>query len=37
LNLPAGFGLSPDLEIAAFRRRALDYLTARAASSKEKI
>jgi hypothetical protein len=32
LNLPAGFKLSPDLAAAGFQQRALDYLTARAAS-----
>jgi hypothetical protein len=32
LNLPVGFGPSPDLRVAGFQQRALDYLTARAAS-----
>src|SRR5712692_1012896 len=32
LNLPAGFALSPDPPVAAFQKRALDYLAARASS-----
>jgi hypothetical protein len=31
LNLPAGFQLSSDATVAGFQKRALDYLTARAA------
>jgi Carboxypeptidase regulatory-like domain len=31
LNLPAGFQLSSDATVASFQKRALDYLTARAA------
>lgn len=32
LNLPAGFSLSPDPSVAAFQKRAIDYLAPRASS-----